>query len=274
MITLPRTLWLLPLTIPYWIFLQHRPGPPHLELASLRPLGYALLSLAGLLPAAWWIFRFDEDDRLRSLSRIGLGSCGGIALVYLFALAGSGPGIMGKFFGWPAALLFGAMNTGHLLKDVPELPLWVSIVGYTLGVGLSEELAKAITARLDGFEALRTRAGLGFVAGLGFGIGEAVIYSYRDYAGSADWTTYLIRFCFCAGFHGAMSAVAVLCLPMNWREQKLRVLLGLLPIAFLHGAYDALLVRQHPVWAGVAALAVFLILPSLLWVQEELLGDT
>jgi hypothetical protein len=50
-------------------------------------------------------------------------------------------------------------------------------------------------------------------------------------------------------------------------------LIRLLPIAFLHGAYDALLMRGHPVWAGIVATVTILLLPILLWAEETLGGE-
>jgi hypothetical protein len=72
-----------------------------------------------------------------------------------------------------------------------------------------------------------------------------------------------------------MSAIAVLSLPHDWwdSERWLVTLIRLLPIAFLHGAYDALLMRGHPVWAGIVATVTILLLPILLWAEETLGGE-
>ena len=270
-----RLFLLLLIVIPYWLGLHRVPGSPHLSPGSLWPFVYGFLSLALFLPAGWWLFKLDDDDRRATFSRIGLGSLGGIALVYLIGFAMSNPALVAKFLGAPAGLAFGALGFGNVVKDFGALPLWVSIVGYTLGVGLTEEASKAVAARSDVLDGVWPRAAFGFAAGIGFGVGEALLYSYRDYAGTADWPAYATRFLFCVGFHGCMSAIAILSLPEDWWDfdQWPTTALRLLPIAFLHGAYDALLVRQHPVWAGIVAMVTILALPILIWCQEDMAGE-
>ncbi len=266
---------LVPLTLLYWVWVGHQNGPVHLDHGSLWPFAYALLSLALFVPLSWWMFDLERDDRLATLSRIGLGSVGGIVLVYLFGTATSNPTLISKILGGPAGFATGAIGLASAVKNVESLPIWVSILGYTLGVGLIEEAAKAIVSRSDRFDSIRARAAFGFVAGVGFGCGEAILYSLRQYAGSADLTAYILRFLFCVGFHGAMSGIAVLSLPEDWwdLDRWMLTALRLLPIALLHGAYDALLVRSCPVWAGIVATATFLIFPVLLWSMEEGLGE-
>lgn len=270
-----RLFLLFPLTIPYWIWIGHHGGHVHLEPGSAWPFVYALLSLALFVPLGWWMFDLERDDRLATLSRVGLGSVGGIVLVYLFGTATSSPTLISKILGGPAGFAISAIGLANAVKDVESLPVWVSILGYTLGVGLVEEASKAIAARSDRFDALKARAAFGFVSGIGFGCSEAILYSLRDYAGSADVTVYVLRFLFCIGFHGAMSGIAVLSLPEDWWDFDRWAItaLRLLPIALLHGAYDALLERSCPVWAGIVATATFVTFPILLWSMEEGLGE-
>jgi RsiW-degrading membrane proteinase PrsW (M82 family) len=246
-----------------------------LEAGSAWPFVYALLSLAFFVPLSWWMFDLEPEDRLATLSRIGLGSVGGILLVYFFGSAAGRPALISKVLGGPAGIAIGAIGLADAMKDAGSLPIWISILCYTLSVGLVEEASKAIAARSDRFDSLRARAAFGFVAGVGFGCGEAILYSFRNYAGSADLPIYVLRFVFCVGFHGAMSGIAVLSLPEDWWDfdRWLVTALRLLPIAFLHGAYDAFLVRSCPIWAGIVATATFLILPVLLWSMEEGLGE-
>lgn len=270
-----RLLLLVLIVIPYWLLLHSPLGPPHLSATSLWPFAYALLSLAFFLPASWWLFQLDDDDREATFLRVGFGAFGGIVLVYLLTAATANPATAAKFLGGPAGILFGFVGMGNGLKDVSALPLWVCIIGYTLGVGLVEEASKAVAARSDIIDGLRTRAAFGFVTGIAFGIGEGLVYSYRNYAGEADWAAYVIRFVFCVGFHGGMSAIAVLSLPEDWwdLDQWWLTALRLLPIAFLHGTYDALLERHHSIWAGVVAMVTLLALPLLVWAQEEMWGE-
>lgn len=267
---------LLLLTVPYWLWIQRPPGPPHLDATSLCPFVYAGLSLLVFVPAGWWLFQLDRDDCRTSLSRVAWSAIGGIALVHLLTQAMGYPGLARLFLGGPAGFAFSGVGLANSVKDVESLPLWVSILGYTLGVGLTEEAAKAFAARPDIIDGMRTRAALGFMAGLGFGVSEAVQYSFVHYLPEqSDWGVYFLRYSFCVGFHACMSAIAVLSLPEDWWdwERWWVTALRLLPIAFLHGAYDALLGRAHPVWAGLVATATILALPILLWAEEDLGGQ-
>lgn len=263
-------------TTPYWVFIGPSAGGPHLTFASLRPIAYALLGLAVLSVAGWWVFRVeDADERLEWLGRVGLGCFVGIPLVYALGFAMQRPGLVIAWLGPVSGTVMGALGLGDALKHAVALPLWVCIVGYTLGVGLPEELSKAVAARAEPSDALYARAAAGFAAGLGFGLGEAILYAYRDYAGVSDWTIYVVRYAFCVGFHGAMSALVVLCLPDEpWeRDNWGRTLLCVLPVALLHGTYNALLDRGHPALAGLVAVLLFLALAAWAWWQEEIRGE-
>ena len=267
---------LLLLVVPYWFWIQRQPGPPHLPANSLTPFIYAGLSALVFIPTAWWLFKLDRDDCFASLSRVAWSSIGGLGLVHLLTYAMGYPALAKLFLGGSAGFAFRGVGLANSIKDVESLPLWVSILGYTLGVGLTEEATKAMAARLDIIDGVRTRAAFGFVAGIGFGLAEAVQYSYFHYIPeNSDWAVYVLRYFFCVGFHGCMSAIAVLSLPQDWwdLDRWWITAIRLLPIAFLHGAYDALLGRAHPIWAGIVATVTILALPILLWVEESLAGE-
>jgi PrsW family intramembrane metalloprotease len=268
-----RLFCLLPFLLPLWVFLGHENGTPFLEPSSLWPVAFCFIALGFFVPLGWWLFDLDPDARAEAWSRLGFGSIGGIAGVYL--IHGMGPGLATKLFGAPVGLGIGVLHFADFLKDVGTLPLPLCILSWSLSVGLVEEAAKAFAARVESFHAVKVRCSFGYMSGLGFGLGEGLLYAYRDYAGVSDWTAYAVRFGFCVVFHGVMSAFAVLCLPEDWWDfdRMLISLLRLLPIALLHGAYDALLDRNLPVWAGLVATATFLALPLLLWWQQEQLGE-
>jgi hypothetical protein len=265
-------LWLLlPLCLVYGLGTSD--GRPFLEPASLWPIGFALLTLGFFTLLAWWLFRLDPDARAMSLARLGFGSIGGVLTVYL--IYGLGPGLAAKLFGAPAGIGIGVIQAASFIQDSERIPLWLSVVCYTVSVGLVEEASKAIAARPEIFHPVQVRTAMGFMAGIGFGVAEAILYSYRNYAGTSDWTIYVVRYVFCVGFHGVMSSVAVLLLPEDWWDfDRLWIsVLRLLPIAFLHGAYDALLQRGLPGWAWCIAVTTFMTLPLILWWQQERLGE-
>ena len=269
-----RLFLLIGLIVPYWLTLPGGDGPAFLDSDSFWPIVYALCSLGLFGLASWWLFDLDSTDRVDTLSRLCIGGIGGIAILCLLNAAKGHIALADRYFGAPAGLVFSLFGLTSFFAESTSVPMWLSIVGYTVNVGLTEEAAKAIAARTDVHDRLRTRAALGFCSGIGFGVAEALIYS-SDYAGSADWTLYLVRFVFCVGLHGAMSGMAVLLLPEDWWEIERwwYTALCLLPIAFLHGAYDALLMRDQSIWAGVVATFTVAVLPVWVWVQEEMVGE-
>ena len=136
--------------------------------------------------------------------------------------------------------------------------------------GMVEETIKAVTARTDALDGIRVRAGFGFVAGIGFGVAEGILYSFRDYAAVNDWHAYAIRFVSLVGLRVCMSTIAVLCLPEDWWDPRRYwiMVLRLIPIALLHGMYDALLAHRRDAWAGVVATFVCLLVPGTIWFLE------
>jgi hypothetical protein len=270
-----RRLFLLPVfSVPFWLW-NNVTGVPHLQAGSLWPFLYAALALGGFLAVGWWLFEVDDAEQRRDwLRRCTAGCFGGILTVYLIGFLASQPLLASLFTGMPGLVMRSLAVADHI-KDASMLPLWASVIGYTLSVGVSEEFSKAAVANSDPLDMLRERAAAGFGSGVGFGLGEALIYSFRDYAGESPWQAYVVRFIFCVGFHGAMSAVAVLCLPDDWKDGTvwLKTLIRLLPICWLHGAYDALLFHGYSGWAGIIALAVLSGLPSFIWWREEMRGE-
>jgi RsiW-degrading membrane proteinase PrsW (M82 family) len=237
------------------------------------PLVYALLAMAVFGGIAWWVFEIDEsEDRHETLRRLVSGAVSGLFIVFAISSLTSKAGLAGTLFGLPGLIGFSAIGLGDRLKDSDLVPLWVNIVGYTLSVGLVEEFAKAFCARVNDIDG-QQRLAHGFAAGLGFGLAEAILYSWRMYDGVEPWATYTVRFAFCVPFHAFMSAIAVQCLPEDWTSRWGRSLLGLIPIATLHGAYDALLSRDHPTAAGLIATFTFLLLPAVVWYREEIRGE-
>ena len=262
---------LLLVVAPYWIWLNAPGGPPHLSQHNPLPFVYAAASLGGYLGLGWWLFSFDVDDRMRSLGRLGIGSVSSVIALYVTSLVRGHlpqptPGLV---------QLHGAdglhAQLVELLSWMPGVPLWVTIIAYTVQVGMVEETVKAVTARTDFLDGTRIRAGFGFVAGVGFGVVEGLLYSFRNYAATNDWHAYVIRFVSLVGLHACMSTIAVLWLPEDWWDPRRFwiMLLRLVPIAFLHGAYDALLTHHLDVWAGAVATFICLLVPFTLWFLEE-----
>lgn len=225
-------------------------------------------------------------------------------LVYALAAAvGFGLLLMGMFRAGSAnplllvgiALLSGTVGIGMLLlayefifvgdimaraADDPESSFTFSLIGFTLGVGLFEETAKAIPViyYLYSGGKLSWRAGFlwGFASGLGFGISEGITYAAEFYNGITSWDIYLVRFASCVALHAMWSASVGLLLA-RWGDQFEKVekewydLIGLILMAIaipalLHGAYDALLSRHLYLTALFIGLVSF---GYLAWLVEE-----
>lgn len=255
---------------PYWLWLSTPEGVPHLNRDNPLPIVYALLSLAVFLALAWWLFSFDYDDRVRSLGRLGIGSATSmVALCIGSVMRGHLPQpLTGTAIPHASGGL--SLQLVEWLRWAPGAPLWATIIAYTVQVGMVEETIKAVTARTDALDGIRVRAGFGFVAGIGFGVAEGILYSFRDYAAVNDWHAYAIRFVSLVGLHACMSTIAVLCLPEDWWDPRRYwiMVLRLIPIALLHGMYDALLAHRRDAWAGVVATFVCLLVPCTIWFLE------
>lgn len=152
----------------------------------------------------------------------------------------------------------------------PENGFWMSMLGFTFGVGLCEELCKALPlirhyrkhATLDASGAVVW----GLAAGIGFGVSEGITYSSDFYNGVASGEIYVVRFVSCVALHAVWSGTVAL---LIWRFQdRLQAVeewyewfvpvLSLLGVSMvLHGFYDTFLKRDLEAAALVTALASF-----------------
>ena len=146
----------------------------------------------------------------------------------------------------------------------------MSMMGFTFGVGLCEELFKALPllwhyrrkATID----LRGAIAWGLASGIGFGISEGIMYSSDFYNGFSTSGIYVVRFVSCVALHAVWTgATAVL---IYRRQQELRdvdvwfgwpiPVLKILAVSMvLHGLYDTLLKRDMEFMAVVTAVASF-----------------
>ena len=158
----------------------------------------------------------------------------------------------------------------------PSNGFFLSMLGFTFGVGLCEELCKSIpllwhfknTATLD----LRGAVVWGLAAGIGFGVSEGITYSSDNYNGVSTGGIYVVRFVSCVALHAVWSATNAIFLWWRqaeldaidtWYEWFVPLLLALGPSMVLHGLYDTLLKRHMEVLAlltAVASFALFFIL--------------
>jgi RsiW-degrading membrane proteinase PrsW (M82 family) len=153
----------------------------------------------------------------------------------------------------------------------PDTNFILSFLGFTFGVGLCEELCKAVPL-LWHFRQARTtltwRGAFlwGLASGAAFGIAEGIIYAGSFYNGIAPVSTYLVRFISCVALHavwtGSVGITLFKCQELIQQElawyEFFPPLLRVLGVAMvLHGLYDTLLKKDLHALALVTAVASF-----------------
>jgi RsiW-degrading membrane proteinase PrsW (M82 family) len=152
----------------------------------------------------------------------------------------------------------------------PDNGFLLSFFGFTFGVGLCEELTKALPVvfYVRGGNKLDWRGAClwGLASGIGFGVAEGIMYSSEFYNGLSGGGAYFVRFISCVGLHATWGASVAI---MAWRRrdllqngeswQDLAVsLLYILAVPMvLHGLYDTLLKQDMAGIALLVALASF-----------------
>jgi RsiW-degrading membrane proteinase PrsW (M82 family) len=164
----------------------------------------------------------------------------------------------------------------YALADDPDGNVFSSMLGFTTGVGLCEELAKALP--LIGFllakKPLDWRTGClwGLASGVGFGVSEGIMYSSRQYNGLSGGDIYLVRFLSCVALHAiwAASAGIVLCErrkalseAKSFNDVRWAILRALAAPMILHAFYDTLLSFDQDFLALLAAFG------SVAWFATE-----
>ena len=153
----------------------------------------------------------------------------------------------------------------------PSNGFLLSFMGFTLGVGLCEELVKAVPLiwhyKTYGTLGWRAACLWGFASGVGFGVAEGIMYSSRYYNGVFEGDIYVVRFVSCVALHAVWAASVGVFL---WKHQGLLndaegffgVLVNAMVIVsapmVLHGAYDTLLKKDMNSWALLVAGVSFL----------------
>ena len=166
-------------------------------------------------------------------------------------------------------LILKGIQLSYDAANDPDSNFFLSALGFTFGVGLCEELCKALPllwhyrrkATLD----WRGACLWGFLSGVGFGISEAIMYAGR-YNGIEGAEIYLVRFVSCVGLHGIWAAAAGIFI---YKHQNLiqdaeswyhiffnAVVLVCVPMV-LHGFYDTMLKKEMNASALVVALLSF-----------------
>ncbi|HEX3998904.1 MAG TPA: PrsW family glutamic-type intramembrane protease [Pirellulales bacterium] len=158
----------------------------------------------------------------------------------------------------------------------PQNGFLFSFFGFTLGVGLCEEICKAIPlmARFQQLDAPSRNSSntwqnaclWGMASGVGFGIAEGILYSGSQYNGMSSGLIYLVRFVSCVTLHAAWAGSVGITMfnrqgslqnTDSWYEYVFELLITISIAMTLHGLYDTLFKKDLPVLALGVAVASF-----------------
>jgi RsiW-degrading membrane proteinase PrsW (M82 family) len=244
-------LFLLPVAIlPLWIWAADQQGPVHLPEGSREPLVYAAITVLGYLLLCRWWFPMDKE---RPGPGIWWPFMAGLVIVpsAIDLLHRFGPGVL--------RVCLSAETVDYLFTRGASPEFAQTLFRQVVMVGMVEEWGKRFAAHKTPESTLSGQVGSGFAAGIGFGVAEAVDYSFLKYNGHCDVTTYVVRFVSLVGLHGTWSAMStfIRC-HLSWKPNPLRVLASLFPVALLHATYNSLMTHAMPdAAASLALVATF-----------------
>jgi RsiW-degrading membrane proteinase PrsW (M82 family) len=152
----------------------------------------------------------------------------------------------------------------------PDNGFWLSFVGFTAGVGLCEEVCKAIPVlwhqRRNPDEGWRGAFLWGLASGAGFGIAEGVMYSSNYYNGISGSGIYVVRFISCVALHALWTGSVAITIQQKqgwlqkaerWHDFVAPTLVYIAVPMILHGLYDTLLKKEMNGLALLVALLSF-----------------
>jgi RsiW-degrading membrane proteinase PrsW (M82 family) len=221
---------------------------------------YAGLAVVGFLGLIVVMFP-SKAINVKNLLLIGAFT-GTVGIIMLFAVQIAAELTQGLWLrgGGIVTLIFYILKfIGYSYRSAmdPNSNFMLSFLGFTFGVGLCEELCKAlpIVWYYRNFNELSWRGACrwGLASGAGFGIAEGIMYSADFYNGVHSGSIYFVRFISCVGLHSIWSASVALtlyrCQETIQGEMRLHdyflPLLRILAVAMVfHGVYDTVL-KMH-----------------------------
>jgi RsiW-degrading membrane proteinase PrsW (M82 family) len=254
------------------LFPNQRIEGAHLSAQTWVHWIYAAISAAAFCAAIMFLFPMGAASPAQ-LWKIGLftGTVGILLLLAAQFMASwtSGIWIKGNVMLMIAFYVAKFIGFSYQCASDPNNGFWLSFFGFTFGIGLCEELCKALPlvhhfkekAALD----WRGACVWGLASGVGFGVCEGVMYSSDYYNGLSTGDIYVIRFASCVGLHAIWSASVGIALHRrqitiqnvgNWYEMSLPLIAILGVPMVMHGLYDTLLKQDYELWAcGIAAIS-------------------
>jgi RsiW-degrading membrane proteinase PrsW (M82 family) len=244
----------------------------HLPASTVVHWVYAAVATTGFLLLLLLMFSVERSKPLHLLG-IGLFT-GTVGIVFLLAVQFCSQidirsirvrGWVGVIF-----LLLALIGLSYRSALDEDSNLVLSAIGFTFGVGLCEELTKAIPLLFyyKRFATMGWRGACtwGLASGIGFGVSEGIMYSADSYNGISGAGIYVVRFVSCVAIHAMWAGAVGITIARTvdaYEAVEDRIgfaLYGLRVIAVpmvLHGLYDTLLKKDMNVWALVVALASF-----------------
>jgi RsiW-degrading membrane proteinase PrsW (M82 family) len=233
---------------------------------------YALLAAGAFFGLALLMLPADTTRPMHVfLTGLFTGTAGVLLLlgVQLIAEAMRGRVIIPRSIVGIIFLILKGIQLSYDAANNPDSNFFLSALGFTFGVGLCEELCKALPllwhyrrkATLD----WRGACLWGFLSGVGFGVSEAIMYAGR-YNGVEGADIYLVRFISCVGLHGIWAAAAGIFIYKhqnliqdveNWYQMLFHAAVLVSVPMVLHGFYDTMLKKEMNGAALVVALLSF-----------------
>jgi RsiW-degrading membrane proteinase PrsW (M82 family) len=177
------------------------------------------------------------------------------------------------------SIIFWIISFSYQAATNPDAGFVSSFLGFTFGVGLCEEIVKALPIiwYFRNFDQLSWRGACrwGMASGAGFGIAEGIMYSSSFYNGIQRGEAYIVRFVSCVALHAVWSACVALTLYRHrrmlqeirhWHDYILPVLRVIAVPMVLHGIYDTVL-KMH--WNPIALAIAVISFGWLAWLIEE-----
>jgi len=208
---------------------------------------------------------------------IGLGlftATGGILLLLMVQGLATMGVIRARGIAGLIMLILALIGLSYSMALSPDTGFFLSFIGFTCGVGLCEELCKAmpllIYYRIGNQQSWRGAFLWGLASGVGFGVSEGIMYSSSYYNGIAGPGIYIVRFVSCVALHAIWAGSVGIAI--NQRQYLLQeegdegegwwlfALAALRVIAIpmvLHGLYDTLLKKEMEFFALLTAAASF-----------------
>ncbi len=204
-----------------------------------------------------------------------------IGLVFLFAVPGGGELVAGRHQSSPhgvvGLLLVFVQFIGYSYRAAndPNSNFFLSLMGFTLGVGLCEEICKALPLlfiyRRPNGQSWRVANLLGPSSGAGNGLAGGVIYAGGFYNGISGAGIYFVRNLSCVALHALWTGSAAITIhqrqrwfqeEMRWYDWIVRAIAVVAVPMVLHGLYDTLLKKKprtpwHGGCGGSAFFAAF-----------------